>query len=215
MVKCVSHMICLFGPGVWTPQFVCFTVAAGLDSVTILGKWQIAWQPLLMLLSLYPVMESSLCNSFEDQEPVDFIYGCMIFKWVAVTWLDCSASDVCLADMPYCGVPGPCLTTAIWRFRKNSSQWQCSFQRKLHSHWLKLLRQRHVAVVRQGPGCADHGMFYLPSQIICVILEFRPHSRLDWLSQLVWSSLYHIGFTEPTCWWGPGVWTPCLSLKDE
>ena len=30
---------------------------------------------------------SSLCNSFEDRAPVDFIYGCPIFKWVAVTWL--------------------------------------------------------------------------------------------------------------------------------
>ena len=48
--------------------------------------------------------------------------------------------------------PGPCLTTAILRYRKNSSQWQRSFQWKLHSHWLKFLRQRHVAVVRQGPG---------------------------------------------------------------
>ena len=47
---------------------------------------------------------------------------------------------------------GPCLTTAILRCRKNSSQWQRSFQWKLHSHWLKFLRQRHVAVVRQGPG---------------------------------------------------------------
>ena len=47
---------------------------------------------------------------------------------------------------------GPCLTKAIWRCRKNSSQWQRSFQWKQHSHWLKFLRQRHVAVVRQGPG---------------------------------------------------------------
>ena len=47
--------------------------------------------------------------------------------------------------------PGPCLTTAIWRCRKNSSQWQRRFQWKLHFHWLKFLRQRHVAVVRQGP----------------------------------------------------------------
>ena len=47
--------------------------------------------------------------------------------------------------------PGPCLTTAIWRCRKNSSQWQRSFQWKLHSHWLEFLLQRHVAVVRQGP----------------------------------------------------------------
>ena len=47
--------------------------------------------------------------------------------------------------------PGPCLTTAIWRCRKPFSQWQPSFQRKLRSHWLKFLRQRHVAVVRQVP----------------------------------------------------------------
>ena len=47
---------------------------------------------------------------------------------------------------------GPCPTTAIWRRRKNSSQWQRNFQWKLHSHWLEFLRQRLVAVVRQGPG---------------------------------------------------------------
>ena len=47
--------------------------------------------------------------------------------------------------------PGPCLTTAIWCCRKPFSQWQRSFQRKLRSHWLKFLWQRHVAVVRQGP----------------------------------------------------------------
>ena len=50
-----------------------------------------------------------------------------------------------------CPSPGPCLTTAIWCCRKNSSQWQRSFHWKLPSHWLKFLRQRHVAVVRQGP----------------------------------------------------------------
>ena len=66
----------------------------------------------------------------------------------------------------------PCLTTAIWRCRKNSSQWLRSFQWKLHSHWLKFLRQRHVAVVRQGPvrfpGCSslwrDIEIFFRESQ---------------------------------------------------
>ena len=37
--------------------------------------------------SLGRMGESSHCYSFEDQAPVDFIYGCPIFKWVAVTWL--------------------------------------------------------------------------------------------------------------------------------
>ena len=45
------------------------------------------------------------------------------------------------------------LATASCRSSKtgSSSQWQRSFQWKLCSHWLKFLRQRHVAVVRQGP----------------------------------------------------------------
>ena len=57
-----------------------------------------------------------------------------------------------VSELRDCMEPVPCLTTAIWRCRKNSNQWQHSFQWKLYSHWLKFLRQRHVAVVRQGPG---------------------------------------------------------------
>ena len=50
--------------------------------------------------------------------------------------------------------PGPCFTTAICHCRKNFSQWQRSFQWKLHYHWLKFLWQHHVTVVIQGPGYA-------------------------------------------------------------
>ena len=50
---------------------------------------------------------------------------------------------------------GPCLTTAICRCQKHFNQWQCSFQRKLRSHWLKFLRRRHVAAVRQGPAVVE------------------------------------------------------------
>ena len=38
---------------------------------------------------------------------------------------------------------GPCITNVFATRRKNFSQWHCSFQRKLRSHWLKFLR--HVA----------------------------------------------------------------------
>ena len=31
---------------------------------------------------------SSDCNSFVDRVPVDWIYGCPIFKWVAASWLN-------------------------------------------------------------------------------------------------------------------------------
>ena len=43
------------------------------------------WRPLLGLLSWCPCFMQRHCNSFEDRAPVDFIYGCPIFKWVAAT----------------------------------------------------------------------------------------------------------------------------------
>ena len=47
------------------------------------GACQSPWWRILDILSWYPVMSSSLCNSFEDRVP-----GCPIFKWVAMTWLN-------------------------------------------------------------------------------------------------------------------------------
>ena len=51
-----------------------------------------------------------------------------------------------------CCVAGPCITTAIWRCRNPFSEWQHSFQWKLQCHWLKGLRQHHVAAVIQDTG---------------------------------------------------------------
>ena len=45
------------------------------------------WQSWLGLLSLSPILRPSYCSSFESEVPVDFIYTCLIFKWIAVTWL--------------------------------------------------------------------------------------------------------------------------------
>ena len=61
-------------------------------------------------------------------------------------------------DMPHIHfqTPGPCLTTATWRCRKNFSQWERSFHWKLRCHWLEFLRQRQIAVVRQGPAFVIH-----------------------------------------------------------
>ena len=47
--------------------------------------------------------------------------------------------------------PGACITTVTRHCHKNFSQWEHSFQRKLRYHWLKGLRQRQIAVIRQGP----------------------------------------------------------------
>ena len=75
---------------------------------------------------------------------------------------------------------GPCLTTAIWRCRKNSSQWQLSFQWKLDSHWLKFLRQRHVTIVRQGPGPAIKLGRFLHIHFTCWLCEIH-----DWLGSQI------------------------------
>ena len=53
-----------------------------------LHQWCMSpWRPLLRLVSWCLILMSSHYNSFEDQAPVDSIYGCLIFKWVAETWL--------------------------------------------------------------------------------------------------------------------------------
>ena len=72
----------IYGYQVWV------TFLSGVNDVAHNAQYGMSpWWPLLEILSWYPVMKSSLCNSFEDRAPVDFIYGCPIFKWVAKTWL--------------------------------------------------------------------------------------------------------------------------------
>ena len=45
-------------------------------------------QPLLGLQSPNPGILSNLCKSASQKIALlDFIYGCLIFNWVAVTWL--------------------------------------------------------------------------------------------------------------------------------
>ena len=78
---------------------------------------------------------------------------------------------------------GPCLTTAIWRCRNSFSQWQRSFQRNMRFHWLKFLRQRHVAVVRRGPG---------PNQGHCVPLQSVTLSSQ--LNYILKSRIFEINF---------------------
>ena len=62
--------------------------------------------------------------------------------------IPCSILNVCLS---FIHSSGPCLTIATWRRRKNFSQWERSFLWKLRCHWLRGLRQRQIAVVRQCP----------------------------------------------------------------
>ena len=66
------------------------------------------WWPLLELPSWCPSFEASQCNSFQDRAPVDFIYGCPIFEWVAETWQHDRVpgeypQQWLLGDMPYTG----------------------------------------------------------------------------------------------------------------
>ena len=41
-----------------------------------IGHKMLPWWPLLRLQSWCFILKSSLCNSFEDQAPIDYIYGC-------------------------------------------------------------------------------------------------------------------------------------------
>ena len=88
--------------------------------------------------------------------PVDWLpVGCPTFKWLAAIWQERRITRITVPIIqqwsPNDISSGPCLTTATWRCRKNFSQWERSFLWKLRCHWLKGLRQRQIAVVRQGP----------------------------------------------------------------
>ena len=66
-----------------------FFLVGGVIQRAILGHipgGMSTWWSLLGLPSWCPLVNSSHCNSFEDRAPVDFIYGCPIFKWAAETW---------------------------------------------------------------------------------------------------------------------------------
>ena len=51
------------------------------------------------------------------------------------------------------GWPGTCLTSATRCCREYFSQWERKFHSKVCCHRLDFLRQRQIAVVRQGSGC--------------------------------------------------------------
>ena len=70
-----------------TPNEVLTVMSYGVSSViALMDMGHVTWQPLLVLLSWYPTMLSSLCNSFEDGAPVDGIYGCPISN--ELQWLE-------------------------------------------------------------------------------------------------------------------------------
>ena len=56
--------------------------------------------------------------------------------------------------------------------------------KKLRSHWLKFLRQRHVAVVRQGPGhlcvCLHYYIIYIMLRIVKMV-SIRTQSNIEHL----------------------------------
>ena len=53
----------------------------------------------MIKMARYPYMWSSLRNSFEDRMPVDETYGCPIFKWATVTWLNSlRPGDACMHE---------------------------------------------------------------------------------------------------------------------
>ena len=92
--------------------------------------------------------------------------------------------------------PGPCLTTAIWRCRKHFSQWQRSFQRKLHSHLDKILVTASCRSSKTGP---SPWWIRQPAQ-----------SEKGWLMNkyirfLQWSLLepqsFHVVCNVPNYWW--------------
>ena len=89
-------------------------------------------------------------------------------------------------------VTGPCLTTATWRSRKNFNQWERNFLWKLRCHWVKGLRRRQIAVVRQGPGnlpASWVGTFRISGELGC-LCRWSPR-----MTRIATNKLAGVGFT--------------------
>ena len=91
---------------------------------------------------------------------------------------------------------GPCFTTATWRCRKNFSQWKRSFLWKLCCHWLKRLRQRQIAVVKQGSGIgwniAEFWQKYPATRFYDTVI-------LHWVGDMFSSWVWNIGMDLGIC----------------
>ena len=72
-----------------------------LDFLCTVGNQQgiSPWWPLLGLLPWCPIFNSSHCNSFEDQATLEFIYGCLIFRWVAATFTTWQGTGIVVQAM--------------------------------------------------------------------------------------------------------------------
>ena len=114
--------------------------------------------------------------------------------------------------------PGPCFTTATWRCRKDFSQWEGSFQRKLHCHWLKLLWQHQIVVVRQGPVMQSFDDF-----LVVQLLKKGFGLLVIWDTLLLWWCRYvtakyhevnHAHSFESFCWqsWLFGRKMTCVKM---
>ena len=107
---------------------------------------------------LRPQKQNWMTIAFHDNDAwkLKFVYtfwmlSLFLCLYFVVVWQWTKSNHIWIHESLCQQRSGPCLTTVIWRCRNPFSQWQRSFQRKLRSHWLKFLRRRHVAVVRQGP----------------------------------------------------------------
>ena len=91
-----EHLVCSTAEFL---SFEIFNILSNFNEPNILFVPQrvqaIGYIPLVTITGiniLATYLKSSHCNSFEEQAPVDFIYRCPIFKWVAETWIHDSVS---------------------------------------------------------------------------------------------------------------------------
>ena len=102
------------------------------------------------VLCMY-LYHASTVNQFKNYVTTPLISRIFMTKTSYIKFSRNHVKSPSWMDQPVAKGAGPCLTTATWRCRKNFSQWECSFLWKLRCHWLEFLRQRQIAVVRQGP----------------------------------------------------------------
>ena len=109
---------------------------------------------------------------------------------------------------------GPCITNVFATRRKKFSQWYRSFQRKLLSHWLKLLRHVAITLVIQGPGLARS---YFSFKLNALTIHEVKMCRAQFASQVrtgrSYLKYYHFAVRCATAIRSLDVLFPCITLS--
>ena len=117
------------------------------------GDWTMFDSILTVFVVIYAIVLWKYCSkrttSMSNLTTFEYWWICISRQIILNEYYDIRWYEISWTIVSY--GPGPCITNVFATCRKNFSQWHRSFQRKLRSHWPKILRHVAITLVIQAP----------------------------------------------------------------